>query len=115
MALAIKPHWQNYVDGAWHDGAGGRRIPIENPATGQVIAEIARAEAADIDRAVGAARAAFERRTLIDMRPATRAQLMFDIAAEFKKLADEIAAVECLDNGKTLAGGRNEALAAARY
>jgi len=115
MALAIKPYWQNYVDGAWCDGAAGKRIPIENPASGQVIAEIARAEATDVDRAVAAARAAFEKRTLIDMRPATRAQLMFEIAAEFKKLADEIAAAECLDNGKTLAGGRNEALAAARY
>jgi len=115
MISTIKTYWQNFIDGAWCDGIAGKRIAIENPASGEMVAEIARAEAADVDRAVKAARAAFEKRILIDMRPAARAQLMFDVAAEFKKLADEIALAECLDNGKTLAGGKNEALAAARY
>jgi aldehyde dehydrogenase (NAD+)/betaine-aldehyde dehydrogenase len=49
------------------------------------------------------------------MRPAARGQLMFEIARQLTKMADEIALAECLDNGKSLAGGRNEALAAARY
>lgn len=115
MTQGIKPYWQNYIDGAWRDGVAGKRISIENPASGEIIAEIARAEAADVDLAVKAARAVFEKRVLVDMRPAARAQLMFDVAAEFKKLADEIALAECLDNGKTLTGGKNEALAAARY
>ncbi len=115
MTHEIKPYWQNYIDGKWVDGAGGERIAIENPATGKNLAEIARATSDDVDRAVQAARKAFASRVLVDMRPAQRAQLMFEVARHFTEMADEIALAECLDNGKTLAGGRNEALAAARY
>ncbi|MGQ3074996.1 MAG: aldehyde dehydrogenase family protein [Ferrovibrionaceae bacterium] len=112
---AIKRYWQNFIDGAWVDGADGGRIPVEDPARGEVIAEIARATPADVDRAVAAARARFNARTLIDMRPSARGQLLLDIAQAMRAMADDIALVECLDNGKTLAAGRNEALAAARY
>ena len=115
MAQEIKTYWRNYISGEWVDGADEERIAIENPATGRPLAEIARAVPADVDRAVAAARQAFESRVLVDMRPSERGRLMFEIARHFAELADEIALVECLDNGKTLAGGRNEALAAARY
>lgn len=115
MASEIKDDWKNYIDGAWCDGGDGGRIALEDPATAKPLAEIAQATAADVDRAVSAARAAFEARTLIDMRPSARGQLMFDIARVFEDMAEEIALAECLDNGKTLTGGRNEAMAAARY
>ncbi|MGL1682692.1 aldehyde dehydrogenase family protein, partial [Vibrio parahaemolyticus] len=77
---AIKRYWQNFIDGAWVDGAAGGRIPIEDPARGEVIAEIAQATPADVDRAVAAARARFNARTLIDMRPSARGQMLLDIA-----------------------------------
>ncbi len=115
MNQSIKPYWKNFIGGEWVDGAEGDRIAILNPATGQQLAEIARATPADVDRAVAAARKAFESRVLADMRPSQRAQLMFEVARQFETLADEIALAECLDNGKTLSGGKNEALAAARY
>jgi len=111
----INPYWRNYIGGEWRDAVGGGRITVENPATGAPLAEIAQAEAADIDLAVAAARAAFESRVLYDMRPTERGQLMFEIARQIEAMADDIALVECLDNGKTLAGGRGEAMAAARY
>ncbi|WP_340150218.1 aldehyde dehydrogenase family protein [uncultured Sneathiella sp.] len=111
----IKKYWQNYIDGQWADAEGGDRIEIENPATGQQLAEVARAGKADIDRAVAAARACFESRELYNMRPTNRGALMFEIARHLTEMADEIALAECLDNGKTLAGGKNEAMAAARY
>lgn len=111
----IKKYWQNYIDGQWVDAEGGDRIEIENPATGQQLAETARAGKADIDRAVAAARACFESRELYNMRPTNRGALMFEIARHLTEMADEIALAECLDNGKTLAGGKNEAMAAARY
>ncbi|NIR60580.1 MAG: aldehyde dehydrogenase family protein, partial [Gammaproteobacteria bacterium] len=69
----------------------------------------------EVDRAVAAARRAFASRMLLDMRPSARGRLMLDIARHLEAMADDIARTECLDNGKTLAGGRNEALAAARY
>ncbi len=111
----IKKYWQNYIDGQWVDAEGGDRIEIENPATGQQLAEVARAGKADSDRAVAAARACFESRELYNMRPTNRGALMFEIARHLTEMADEIALAECLDNGKTLAGGKNEAMAAARY
>jgi len=111
----IKKYWQNYINGEWVDAQEGGRIEIENPATGQIIAEVARAQQTDIDKAVAAARACFESRELYNMRPTNRGALMFEIARHMTEMADEIALAECLDNGKTLAGGKNEAMAAARY
>ncbi|MEX1034417.1 MAG: aldehyde dehydrogenase family protein, partial [Sneathiella sp.] len=111
----IKKYWQNYINGEWVDALDGGRIDIENPATGEVFAEVARARGQDVDRAVAAARACFESRELYNMRPTNRGQLMFDIARHLTEMADDIALAECLDNGKTLTGGRNEAMAAARY
>ena len=115
MASQIKKRWQNYVDGEWVDGSTGETIPVTDPATGEQIAEVARATPDDVDRAVAAAREAFNRRTLYDMRPAQRGELMLEVARIFKEMADEVALVDCLDSGRTLAGGRNEAMAAARY
>jgi aldehyde dehydrogenase (NAD+)/betaine-aldehyde dehydrogenase len=111
----LKKYWQNYINGDWVDALGGDRIEIENPASGERIAEVARAEKSDVDRAVAAARACFETRELYNMRPTNRGALMFEIARHMTEMADEIALAECLDNGKTLAGGKNEAMAAARY
>ena len=52
---ALKPYWQNYVGGVWCDGGAGR-ITIDNPATGEAIAEHALADNHGVDRAIGAAR-----------------------------------------------------------
>ena len=79
-----------------------------NPATGEKIAEVSRGGAADIELAVTAARRCFESRVLLDMSPAKRGEMMFDIARELEKFADEIAKVEVFDNGKTLPNGYGE-------
>ncbi|MFB9355275.1 aldehyde dehydrogenase family protein [Sneathiella chinensis] len=115
MAQELKKYWQNYIDGQWVDGVDGERIAIENPATAEHIADVARATQADVDLAVAAARRCYNSRELYNMRPTNRGILMFEIARHLTEMADEIALAECLDNGKTLTGGRNEALAAARY
>ncbi len=115
MTIRIKDYWRNFIDGEFVDGASGERIAVENPATAEPIAEVARAMPADIDRAVAAARRAFESRTLWEMRPAARGDLMFAVARHLGDLVEEIAAVECLDNGKTLAAGRNEVALTQRY
>ncbi len=115
MTELPRTYWQNHIGGRWVDAEAGGRIAVENPATGETIAEIARATAADVDAAVAAARTAFESRALIDMRPMARGAMVMEIGRHMVELAEEIALVECLDNGKTLAGGKNEALAASRY
>ena len=48
MASLKQDYWQNYVDGNWVDGGAGR-LMVENPGTGQPLAEIALADAADIE------------------------------------------------------------------
>ncbi|MBV9941477.1 MAG: aldehyde dehydrogenase family protein, partial [Solirubrobacterales bacterium] len=58
MATAITT-LQNFIDGAFVDPANGRTEPVLNPATGEAIAEAPLSTAADVDRAVNAAKAAF--------------------------------------------------------
>ncbi|MDN3722635.1 aldehyde dehydrogenase family protein [Roseibium salinum] len=59
MTREIRPYWQNFIDGNWVDGADGSRITVSDPATGEPIAEVARALPADVDKAVAAARRCF--------------------------------------------------------
>lgn len=115
MAREIRKYWPNFIDGEWADSADRRRIPVENPATGERICEVACGGPADIDRAVAAARRAFEDRVLQAMSPAARGELMFEVAHQLEMLADEIALVEMLDNGKTLANGYSEVKLTQRY
>lgn len=115
MTSEIRPYWKNYIGGAWLDGASHERIVVTDPATGEPISEVARAVPADVDRAVAAARNCFESRALYEMRPHQRGDLMMEVARQLGGLADEIATVECFDNGKTLAAGRAEVAMTQRY
>ncbi|WP_428687199.1 aldehyde dehydrogenase family protein [Roseibium sp.] len=115
MTREIRSYWQNFIDGTWVDGADGSRITVTDPATGEPVSEVARAMPADVDRAVAAARKRFESRTLQDMRPNVRGDLMLEVADQLEHLADEIATLECFDNGKTLAAGRAEVALTQRY
>lgn len=115
MITEIRPYWKNYINGELVDGASGERIVVGNPATNEPIAEVARAVPADVDKAVAAARQAFESRELWEMRPHLRGDLMFEVSRQLEKLVDEIATVECFDNGKTLAAGRAEVALTQRY
>lgn len=115
MSMKETLRWKNYIDGRWQDGADGQWIRVNNPATGEVIAEVARAVAADVDQAVAAARSAFDRRVMQSMPPSERGRLMLRVATELRAMTEEIAELECIDNGKTLANGRNEVALTARY
>lgn len=115
MTGDVRSYWRNFIDGEWVDAVDGRRISIINPATGEKIAEVARGGEADIELAVAAARRCFESRVLLDMTPAARGEMMFDIARELENFADEIAKVEVFDNGKTLPNGYGEVKLTQRY
>jgi aldehyde dehydrogenase (NAD+)/betaine-aldehyde dehydrogenase len=112
---SIKTYWRNYIGGKWADGKNGRRIVVENPASGEYLAEIARAEVEDVDRSVEAARKAFRSHVLRDMKPVDRSALMFRIAHELELLVEDVALTECLDTGKRISDTRKEAFASARY
>src|SRR5262250_4005722 len=89
------------INNKWVDAASGKTFPTINPSTGEVITQVAEADAADVDKAVGAARAAFDhgpwRKKLT---AAQRGVLMNKLADLIEKHADELAQLESLDNGK---------------
>jgi phenylacetaldehyde dehydrogenase len=89
------------IGGEWVEPAGDGRVPVIDPATGRQIAEVANAGAADVDRAVTAAREALERGPWATMRPAQREALLWRLSDLIDRHADELAELESLDNGKT--------------
>jgi aldehyde dehydrogenase (NAD+) len=88
------------IGNKWVDAASGKTFPTINPATGEVIAHVAEADAADVDKAVGAARAAFEKGAWRKMSASQRGQLMYRLADLVEKNIEELAQLESLDNGK---------------
>ena len=110
----IQPYWQNYIDGAWCDGGTGR-VEVSNPGTGEVLAEHALADAADVDRAVAAARRVQDSGALTDMRPVERGRMVQAMGRYLLEHLEEIATVLTLEQGKPLWEARNEIRGAARY
>jgi phenylacetaldehyde dehydrogenase len=94
------------VNGKWVDSASGKTFPSYNPATGEVLAQVAEGDREDIDRAVKAARAAFESGPWAKMPPAVRGKLIWKLADLIEKHLEEFAQLESLDNGKPLAIAR---------
>ncbi len=115
MADGVRPYWKNFIGGEWVDGGDGTTITVTDPAMAEPIAEVARGTAGDIDLAVKAARACFDSRVLRDFRPHRRGDLLLAVAQELGKAVDEVGVLECRDNGKTLANGRNEVVLTQRY
>ena len=88
-----------FIDGQWVDSESGETIDVTNPATGQVIAKVQAANAADIDKAVKAARKAFESGAWPAMNGTERAKLLWKLADALEANVDEIGLVETLNNG----------------
>ncbi|QYN40846.1 aldehyde dehydrogenase family protein [Pseudonocardia sp. DSM 110487] len=105
-ALAnLKPAYRPFVDGEFVDG-GGEPLKTLNPATEEVLAEVGTASQEDVDRAVAAARRAYEQ-VWGPMPGAERAKYMFRIARVVAERARELAVLETLDNGKPIRESRD--------
>jgi phenylacetaldehyde dehydrogenase len=89
------------IGGTWIDADAGARFATLDPATGRTLADIARADAVDVDRAVTAARAALDGEWG-RMRPADRGALLWRIADLMQAHLPELAELETLDQGKNL-------------
>ena len=89
-----------WIGNEWADAGGGRTFPTVNPATEEVIAEVAEAGPEEIDRAVSAARAAFADGGWRRMNPHKRSRLLWRLADLVDANADELALLETRDNGK---------------
>ena len=93
---------KHLIGGKWVDARSGKTFPVFNPADGQVIAQAAEGDEADVDLAVAAARAAFDRGPWTRMTPQARASLIWKLGDAIEAHADELALIETLDNGKPL-------------
>jgi succinate-semialdehyde dehydrogenase/glutarate-semialdehyde dehydrogenase len=105
------PDIQLFVAGQWRDAAGGRKLPVINPATEEVIGQVAHASTADLDEALEAAARGFE--TWRKVSAFDRAKLMRKAADIFRSRADETARLLTLEQGKPLGEAKMEAMAAA--
>ncbi len=90
------------VGGKWMESRSGKRFPTVNPVTEQVIADVAEGDAADVDAAVKAARAAFDSGPWSRMDARDRGRLMNKLADLMEANIQELAALETLDNGKPI-------------
>ncbi len=90
------------INGKWVSAASGKTFPTYNPATGEVLAQVAEGDKEDIDRAVAAARAAFDKGPWRDMTPSQRGRLMWKLADLLEKHAEKFAQLESLDQGKPI-------------
>ena len=94
---------QLFIDGQWADAASGKTFQTPDPATGDTLARIAEGDAEDIDRAVRAARRAFEDGPWSRMTPSERGRIIWRIGDLILEHTDELAQLESLDNGKPFA------------
>jgi aldehyde dehydrogenase (NAD+) len=91
-----------FINNEWRPAASGKRFPVENPATEEVIAEVALGDAADVDNAVGAARACFDSDAWRTLSARKRGRMLAKAADLLEARLDEFARLETAHNGKTL-------------
>jgi phenylacetaldehyde dehydrogenase len=94
------------IDGKWIEAASGKTFPTYNPATGDILAQVAEGDREDIDRAVKAARRAFESGPWRRMTASERGRLIWKLADLLDAHLEEFAQIETLDNGKPITVSR---------
>jgi phenylacetaldehyde dehydrogenase len=95
-----------FIGGKFVNAASGKTFPVYDPATGEVIAHVPEAEAADVDAAVHAARKAFDEGPWPGMTASQRGRLLWKLADLLEANLEEFAEIESIDNGKPVAVAR---------
>src|SRR6476619_6762154 len=93
--------YQLFIDGQFVDAESGKTFTTPNPATGETFAEVAEADAADIDKAVAAARRAYEGKWS-KLSARDRGRLLYKLSQLIEQNAGDLAALETADNGKPI-------------
>jgi aldehyde dehydrogenase (NAD+) len=107
QAGQVKPKvTQLLIDGKFVNSSSGKTFDTFNPATEEKIASIQEADVQDVDKAVKAARKAFDQGPWRRMAASERGRLMYKLADLVEKNQEELAALEALDNGKPLSYAR---------
>src|SRR5271168_4163329 len=94
--------YKNYVNGEWVASASGETFPVYDPSTEEVIAQVAAAGAADVDRAVRAARAAFDGGPWATTTAQDRGRILFKLTEKIRQNTALLAEIECRNTGKPI-------------
>ena len=95
MRTASRPSMSGLlIDGKLVDAASGKTFPDYNPATGTILTQVAEADAEDVDRAVKAARRAFDEGPWSKMSPSDRGKLLWKLAALIEQNSEEFAEMD---------------------
>jgi phenylacetaldehyde dehydrogenase len=94
---------QLFIDGSWVPAASGKTFETPDPSTGETLAQVAEGDAEDIDRAVRAARRAFDEGPWGRITVSERGRIIWRIGDLILEHAEELAQLESLDNGKPYA------------
>jgi len=113
MQTEQKERYRLFIGGEYVSASGEEFFETTDPATGEHLAAVADGTAADVDRAVGAAREAFGEWR--DVLPAERGRILQRIAERIRDRSEEFADLECRDQGKPLSQARGDVETAARY
>jgi len=114
VRVQVREH-RHLIGGEWVPSASGQTFETYNPATGEVLAYLARGNAEDVDRAVRAARQRFESKEWQEMSPAQRGRILLRIADLIRQRKEDLAVLEALDTGKPISQARTDVEVAARY
>ncbi len=102
IAANVVPPMGAFINGSFRPAISGKTFQTVNPANGEVIAEVASCEAADVDFAVQKAREAFEDGRWSRMHPGARKEVLIRLAKLMTRNAHELAVLESLDSGKPI-------------
>jgi betaine-aldehyde dehydrogenase len=94
--------YQNYVSGQWVSSASGETFPVYDPSTEEVIAQVPSSNAADIDKAAKAARAAFDSGPWATTTAQDRGRILFKLAEKIRQSARQLSELECRNTGKPI-------------
>jgi aldehyde dehydrogenase (NAD+) len=97
-----------FIGGKFVDGSAGKTFPAIDPSTGETLCQVHEASAADVDKAVKAARKALEQGPWKKTDAADRGRLLYKLADLVEKEAEELAALESLNCGKTITDARGD-------
>lgn len=112
--MNIQPATQAFIDrahkmwinGQWVDARSGQSMTLRNPATAEILCEVPKGNKEDVDLAVQAARRAFDDSAWSRMRPRERQNLLWRLADLMERDADQLAELECINNGKSVTMAR---------
>ncbi len=102
LARTVEFRFDAFIDGKPVAAADGRRIPTVNPATGEILAQVAACGDEDVDRAVASARRAFDDQRWAGTSPGHRKSVLLKLSELLRANADELALLDTLDAGKLI-------------